>query len=46
MVALLRQHAIEHRAELGVTPTQLGQAIADFETQITAMRARLRDLMP
>lgn len=46
VVAALQQRASEHRAELGATPRELGQAIADFEAQITAMNARLRDLMP
>jgi len=46
VAAALRQRASEHRAELGATPRQLGQAIADFEAQITEMNARLRDLKP
>jgi hypothetical protein len=43
-IAVLRQIAGEHRRELGATPRHLGHAIADFEAQIEAMNARLRDL--
>jgi hypothetical protein len=45
-IAALRQHASEHRRELGALPRPLRQAIADFEAQIEAMNARLRDLAP
>jgi hypothetical protein len=43
-IAVLRRMAGEHRRELGATPPHLGHAIADFEAQIEAMNARLRDL--
>jgi hypothetical protein len=42
-VGSLRQHASEHRRELG-TPRHVRQSIVDFEAQIEAMTARLRDL--
>jgi len=45
-ITALHQRASEHRAELGTIPRQLGQAIADFEAQIAAINARLRDLTP
>lgn len=44
-VGSLRQHASEHRRELS-TPRHVRQSIADFEAQIEAMTARLRDLAP
>ncbi|HEV3390966.1 MAG TPA: hypothetical protein VG057_18230 [Solirubrobacteraceae bacterium] len=43
-IAALRQRASEHQRELGEPPTQIRQAIADFEAQLAAMYARLRDL--
>jgi hypothetical protein len=43
-VAWLRQYAIEHRGEAIVRPKYVRHAIADFEAQIAAMNARLRDL--
>jgi hypothetical protein len=43
-VAALRDRASEHRREQGAPPRHLRQAIADFEAQIEAMDARLRDL--
>lgn len=45
-ISALRERANEHRCELGATPRQLRQAIADFETQIDEMNARLRELAP
>jgi hypothetical protein len=41
-IAALRQRASER--ELAEPPTQIRQAIADFEAQLAAMYARLRDL--
>lgn len=41
-IAALRASA--HRRELGAPPRHLRFAIADFEAQINAMNARLRDL--
>ena len=43
-IAALRQRASEHQRELGEPPTHIRQAIADFEAQLAAMYARLRDL--
>lgn len=43
-VAVLRQRASEHWRETGPPAQHIGQAIADFETQIAALTARLRDL--
>jgi hypothetical protein len=43
-VAALRER--EHRRELGAPPKHVRLAIADFEAQIEAMNARLRDLAP
>jgi hypothetical protein len=43
-IAALRLRANEHRHELGTPPRHIGQAIADFEAQIAALTARLRDL--
>ncbi len=43
-VAALRQRASEHQRELGPAPQPIRQAIADFEAQIAALNARLRDL--
>jgi hypothetical protein len=45
-ITALRERATEHRRELGVPPRHLRRAIADFEAQIEAMNARLRDLAP
>jgi hypothetical protein len=45
-IAALRRHASEHRGELGALPRPLRRAIADFEAQVEAMNARLRDLAP
>ncbi len=45
-IAALRQRASEYRRELGRPPGPLRHAIADFEEQIEAMNARLRDLGP
>ncbi|HEX3804314.1 MAG TPA: hypothetical protein VHV75_15870 [Solirubrobacteraceae bacterium] len=45
-VAALRQRANEQSAQLGAPTTYLYHAIADFEAQIEAMTARLRDLAP
>lgn len=43
-IAALRER--EHRRELGTPPKHVRYAIADFEAQIEAMNARLRDLAP
>ena len=43
-IAALRQRASEHQRELAEPPTQIRQATADFEAQLAAMYARLRDL--
>jgi uncharacterized coiled-coil protein SlyX len=45
-IAALRQRASEHQRELEELPTHIRQAIADFEAQLAAMYARLRDLAP
>jgi hypothetical protein len=43
-VGSLRQRATESERELGATPRHLQQVIVDFEAQIEAMNARLREL--
>jgi hypothetical protein len=43
-VAVLRERVSRHRPELGTPPRHVLQAIADFEAQIEALSARLRDL--
>jgi hypothetical protein len=43
-VAVLRERVSGHRPELGPPPGHLLQAIADFEAQLEALSARLRDL--
>jgi hypothetical protein len=43
-IAALCLRASEHQRELGEPPTHIRQAIADFEAQLAAMNARLRDL--
>jgi hypothetical protein len=43
-VDALRRRAGEHRGELGGAPRYLRQAIADFESQLTSLNTRLRDL--
>jgi hypothetical protein len=43
-VGSLRQRAIATERELGATPRHLQQIIVDFEAEIEAMNARLRDL--
>jgi hypothetical protein len=45
-IAALHQRASEHGAELGTPSGQLGRAMADFEAQLAAINARLRDLTP
>jgi len=45
-IAVLRQHATEHRGRSGGSPKHLRYAITDFESQIATMNARLRDLAP
>jgi len=40
----LRQRVSEDRRDLEAPPKRLRHAIADFEAQIDAMNARLRDL--
>lgn len=44
VIAGLRQHETEHRRQLTEPPRHIRRAIADFEAQIAAMNARLRDL--
>jgi hypothetical protein len=43
-VAVLRERVAGHRPELDTPPRYLLRAIADFEAQIEALSARLRDL--
>jgi hypothetical protein len=43
-IGVLRQRESENRREPGAPRGHLGQAITDFEGQIEAMNARLRDL--
>jgi hypothetical protein len=43
-VAVLRERVSRHRPELGTPPRHLLRATADFEAQIEALSARLRDL--
>jgi hypothetical protein len=43
-VAVLRKRVTRHPPELGAPPRHLLRAIADFEAQIDALSARLRDL--
>jgi hypothetical protein len=43
-VGSLRQRATESERKLGATPRHLQQIIVDFEAQIEAMNARLREL--
>jgi hypothetical protein len=43
-IAVLRERMSGPRTELGSPPRHLPQAIADFEAQIEALSARLRDL--
>ncbi len=43
-VGSLRQRATERERERGATPRHLQQIIVDFEGQIEAMTARLREL--
>jgi hypothetical protein len=43
-MSVLRQRECENRRGPGVPRRHLGHAIADFETQIEAMKTRLRDL--
>jgi hypothetical protein len=43
-IGVLRQRESESRRERPARHRHLGQAIADFEAQIEAMNARLRDL--
>lgn len=45
-LSALRERAREDRRELEPPPRQLRHAIADFEAQIEAMTARLRELAP
>jgi alkylation response protein AidB-like acyl-CoA dehydrogenase len=45
-IAVLRQRMSEDRREPGASPRHVRHAIADFEAQIDAMSARLRDLAP
>jgi hypothetical protein len=40
----LRRRESENRREPGASQRHLGQAIADFEAQVEAMKTRLRDL--
>ena len=43
-VALLRERVSRHRPELDMSPRHLRLTIADFEAQLEALSARLRDL--
>jgi hypothetical protein len=43
-IAALRQRTGEQRTELGGAPRHIHHTIADFEAQLAAMNARLRDL--
>jgi hypothetical protein len=43
-VAVLRERVSRHRPEPGTPPRHLLHAIADFEAQLEALSARLRDL--
>jgi hypothetical protein len=43
-VAVLRTRVTGYRPELGTPPRHLLRTIADFEAQIEALSARLRDL--
>jgi hypothetical protein len=43
-LGVLRRRESENRRGPGAPRRRLGQAIADFEAQIEAMKARLRDL--
>jgi hypothetical protein len=44
VVGSLRQRATDSERRLGATPRHLQQVIVDFEAQIEAMNARLREL--
>ena len=44
VIAALRQQASEHSRPVGVAPSHLLHVIADFETQVEVINARLRDL--
>lgn len=44
VIAALRQHESEHRRQPAEPPRHIRRAIADFESQIAAMNARLLDL--
>jgi hypothetical protein len=43
-IGVLRQRTTENRRAPGARQRRLGQAIADFEAEIEAINARLRDL--
>jgi hypothetical protein len=43
-IGVLRQRTTENRRDPGARQRRLGQAIADFEAEIEAINARLRDL--
>jgi hypothetical protein len=43
-VAVLRERVSAYRPELGTPPRHLRRAITNFEAQIEALNARLRDL--
>jgi hypothetical protein len=43
-IGVLRQLESENRRESGAPRRHLGQAVADFEAQVEAMKTRLRDL--
>jgi hypothetical protein len=45
-VAALRRRATEHPRETQPAPQHIGRAIVDFEAQMAALNARLRDLRP
>jgi hypothetical protein len=46
VVAALRRVDRERRREQGAVPIHVRRAIVDFEVQINAMNARLRELAP
>lgn len=45
-LSALRQRAYEHGGELGAAPMRMRRAIADFDAQLEAINARLRELAP
>jgi hypothetical protein len=45
-IAALRERASEQRRTLGAPSSHVRRTIADFDAQLEAMNARLRDLTP